>query len=152
MNDSFRRPTVVPALCYAKPWAALDWLEKAFGFERGMVIADGDGKIVASEMRVGDGLIHIGPEAGYNVSPTAVSGRNTQSIHIHLKNGLDAHCEHARAAGAVIVQEPENQFCGDRAYSAMDPQGHVWTFGQTMRHVSREDAERESGLKIEGWT
>jgi hypothetical protein len=34
----------------------------------------------------------------------------------------------------------------------MDPQGHVWTFGQTMRHVTREDAERESGLKIEGWT
>src|SRR5438046_3178186 len=95
MNDPFCRPTVVPALCYAKPWAALDWMEKAFGFERGMVIADGDGKTVHSEMRVGDGLIHIGPEAGYNVSPTTVSGRNTQSIHIHLKEGFDAHCEHA---------------------------------------------------------
>jgi uncharacterized glyoxalase superfamily protein PhnB len=117
-----------------------------------MVITDGDGKIAHSEMRVGDGLIHIVPEWGdHTASPAAVSGRNTQSIHVHLKEGLDTHCEHARAAGAVIVGEPENQFDGDRTYSAMDPQGHVWTFGQTIRHVTRDDAERESGLKIEGW-
>ena len=34
MDDPFRRPTVVPALFYGDPWAALDWLEKAFGFQR----------------------------------------------------------------------------------------------------------------------
>jgi uncharacterized glyoxalase superfamily protein PhnB len=67
-------------------------------------------------------------------------------------DGLDAHCERARAAGAVIVREPEDQFYGDRVYSAMDPQGHVWTFGQAVRRVTREDAEKVSGFKIEGWT
>jgi uncharacterized glyoxalase superfamily protein PhnB len=80
-----------------------------------------------------------------------VSGKNTQTIHVYLKGGLDAHCERARAASAVIVREPEDQFHGDRVYSAMDPQGHVWIFGQTVRPVTREDAERASGLKIEGW-
>jgi hypothetical protein len=44
-----------------------------------------------------------------------------------------------------------DQFYGDRTYRARDPEGHVWTFGQTVRHVSREEAEKESGLKIEGW-
>jgi uncharacterized glyoxalase superfamily protein PhnB len=152
MDDQFPRPTVVPVLYYGDPWAALDWLKKAFGFERSMIITDGDGKIIHSEMHVGDGLIHLGPEcADYTASPTSVSGRNTQSIHVRLQKGLDAHCENARAAGAMIVREPEDQFYGDRAYSAMDPQGHVWTFGQTIRHVTREDAERESGLNIEGW-
>jgi hypothetical protein len=34
---------------------------------------------------------------------------------------------------------------------ARDPEGHVWSFGQTVRQVSREAAEKASGLKIEGW-
>jgi uncharacterized glyoxalase superfamily protein PhnB len=50
----------------------------------------------------------------------------------------------------VILQEPTDQFYGDRTYRARDPEGHVWTFGQTVRHVSGEEAEKESGLKIEG--
>ena len=66
-------------------------------------------------------------------------------------DGIDAHCERAKAAGAVIVRELENQFYGDRTYSARDPEGHVWSFGQTLQKVSREDAEKASGLKIEGW-
>jgi uncharacterized glyoxalase superfamily protein PhnB len=153
MDDPFRRPAVIPAVFYPEPWVMLDWLEKAFGFKRSMVITDEDGKLAHSEMRVGDGLIYVGAEwADYTVSPASVSGKNTQTVHVHLKEGLDAHCETARAAGAVIVREPEDQFYGDRTYSAMDPHGHVWTFGQTVRHVSREDAEKESGLKIEGWT
>jgi uncharacterized glyoxalase superfamily protein PhnB len=153
MDDPFRRPSVIPAVFYPEPWVMLDWLEKAFGFKRSMVITDEDGKLAHSEMRVGDGLIYVGAEwADYTVSPASVSGKNTQTVHVHLKEGLDAHCETARAAGAVIVREPEDQFYGDRTYSAMDPHGHVWTFGQTVRHVSREDAEKESGLKIEGWT
>jgi uncharacterized glyoxalase superfamily protein PhnB len=153
MDDPFRRPAVVPAIFYGDPWGALDWLEEAFGWKRSMVITDKDGKLAHSEMRLDDGLIYVGSEwADYTVSPASVSGKNTQSIHIHLKDGLDAHCERARAAGAVIVREPEDQFYGDRVYSAMDPQGHVWTFGQAVRRVTREDAEKVSGFKIEGWT
>src|ERR1700730_2478946 len=67
------------------------------------------------------------------------------------KEGRDTHCAQARAAGAVIVREPDDQFYGDRVYSAKDPEGHVWNFGQTVRVVSREEAEKASGLKIEGW-
>jgi hypothetical protein len=51
----------------------------------------------------------------------------------------------------VITREPEDQFYGDRVYAARDLEGHVWSFGQTVRTVSREEAERVSGLKIEGW-
>jgi hypothetical protein len=47
--------------------------------------------------------------------------------------------------------EPADQFYGARTYRAKDPEGHVWTFGQTIRDVSRDEAERVSGLKITGW-
>jgi uncharacterized glyoxalase superfamily protein PhnB len=103
-------------------------------------------------MRVGEGLVYIGSEwADYTVSPPSVSGKNTQIIHVQLKHDVDAHCERARAAGAVIVREPADQFYGDRVYSAMDPQGHVWTFNRPVRQITREEAERASGLTIEGW-
>lgn len=152
MDDQFRRPTFGSAVLYKDPVAALNWLQKAFGFERTMVITDASGKLVHSEMRFGDGYIMVGGEfADFVASPASVGGKNTQSIHVHLKNGLDAHCARARTAGAVIVREPEDQFYGDRVYSAKDPEGHVWSFGQTMRQVSREEAEKASGLKIEGW-
>jgi uncharacterized glyoxalase superfamily protein PhnB len=152
MEDSFRRPSLGSGVYYRDPWAALDWLEKAFGFERSMVISDKDGRLAHAEMRFGDGYIMVGSEwATFIASPASVGGKNTQSIHVQLQDGIDAHCERARAAGAAILQEPTDQFYGDRTYSARDPEGHVWTFAQTVRFVGREEAEQASGLKIEGW-
>ena len=152
MEDPFRRPSLGSGVFYRDPWTALNWLEKAFGFERSMVISDQDGHLAHAEMRFGDGYIMVGSEwAEFIASPASVGGKNTQSIHVQLEGGIDAHCERARAAGAVILQEPTDEFYGDRTYRARDPEGHVWTFGQTVRFVGREEAEKASGLKIEGW-
>src|SRR5580704_19797742 len=152
MDDPFRHPTFGSAVFYKDPVAALDWLEKAFGFERMMVITDAKGNLAHSEMKFGDGYIMVGSEwAEFVASPASVGAKNTQSIHVHLKDGIDAPCQRARAAGAVIVREPADQFYGDRTYMARDPEGHVWSFGQTVRQVSREEAEKASGLKIDGW-
>ncbi|WP_011298901.1 VOC family protein [Cupriavidus necator] len=152
MEDPFRRAALGAAVFYREPLRALDWLEQAFGFTRTMVITDDRGKLAHAEMRFGDSYLMVGSEwADFTASPASVNGKNTQSIHVHLQEGLDAHCERARAAGAVIIREPEDQFYGDRVYTARDPEGHVWTFGQTVRKVSREEAEQASGLKIEGW-
>ncbi|MBM2811756.1 MAG: Glyoxalase/bleomycin resistance protein/dioxygenase [Chloroflexi bacterium] len=152
MSDS----TFVPAIFYRDPRAALAWLEKAFGFETIMVIepADGDVKMSHYEMSfAGRGRIMVGAEwADWSKSPDSVQGANTQNLHVSVENDIDAHCERARTAGATITSEPEDQFYGDRTYSAVDPEGHVWTFGMHVRDVSREEAEQTSGLKIEGWT
>ena len=32
-----------------------------------------------------------------------------------------------------------DQFYGDRVYAAADPEGHIWSFGQTVRVVSDEE-------------
>jgi uncharacterized glyoxalase superfamily protein PhnB len=146
------RPSFSSALCYRDPKAALKWLEKAFGFETFMVITDAEGNLGHSEMRYGNGIIMVGNEwtADYK-SPASISGRNTQTVHVHLDEDIDRHCARAKAAGAEIVMAPETQFYGDRTYRARDPEGHIWTFGQTVKAVSREEAEKASGLKIEGW-
>ncbi|CAB3775972.1 VOC family protein [Pararobbsia alpina] len=152
MNKPSQRPSLGSAVCYKDPWAALDWLERAFGFERTMVISDAEGRLAHSEMRFGDSYLMVGSEwAEFTASPSSTNGKNTQTIHVHLNEDIDAHCERARSAGATILQEPSDQFYGHRTYRARDPEGHVWTFGQTVRHVTREEAETASGLKIEGW-
>jgi uncharacterized glyoxalase superfamily protein PhnB len=141
-----------PALIYRDPLAALAWLEKAFGFERSMTIVGRDGKLEHAQMRFGDSYVMLGGEwADFTASPASVGKKNTQMIHVHLHEDVDAHCARAKAAGAEILAMPEEQFYGDRTYRARDLEGHVWTFAQTVRDVSREDAEKTSGLKIDGW-
>jgi uncharacterized glyoxalase superfamily protein PhnB len=70
---------------------------------------------------------------------------------VQLENGIDAHCERSRAAGGVIVQEPSDQFHGDRTCRVIDPQGHAWTFSQRLHEATVEEMEAAvPGMKI--WT
>jgi uncharacterized glyoxalase superfamily protein PhnB len=144
-----KRPTMSIGLFYRDPRAALKWLEEAFGFEPTMVIVNEDGSIGHSEMRFGEGLIMVGREWDeHHKSPASLEGVNTQSVHIQLEKGLDAHCERARAAGAVITREPADQFYGDRSYMAMDPEGHFWSFGQTFKVMSNEEMAKAGGVAV----
>jgi uncharacterized glyoxalase superfamily protein PhnB len=68
-------------------------------------------------------------------------------MRVHLADGLDEHCERARAAGARIVAEPETQFYGDRVYRALDPEGHVWNFAQAVTPYDAQAAEEKLGFK-----
>ena len=152
IDDPFKHSSLGSGVFYRDPRAALTWLEAAFGFERSMVVSDAEGKLVHSEMRFGDCTIIVDSEwSEYVASPASISGKNTQSVYVRLKDDLDAHCEQARAAGAEIVEAPADQFYGERLYRARDPEGHVWTFTQTIRVVPREEAEQLSGFSIEGW-
>ncbi len=144
-----KRPTIAPAIIYRDPKAALAWLEKAFGFEQSLVVIGDDGALHHSEMRFGDGLIMVGGEFDdRHKSPRTLGGANTHSIHIQLDSGLDAHCEQARAAGAIITREPADQFYGDRVYAAMDPEGHVWSFGQTFKEMSLAEMTAAAGGSV----
>jgi uncharacterized glyoxalase superfamily protein PhnB len=146
------RAPLMSAVCYQDAKAAIRWLEQAFGFELFMLIEDGEGNLVHSEMRFGNAVVMIGNEwSADHKSPKSIGGKNTQTVHIQLTTDVDAHCERARAAGAEILMEPANQFYGDRTYRCRDPEGHIWTVAQTVETVTREQAEAASGLKITGW-
>jgi uncharacterized glyoxalase superfamily protein PhnB len=146
------RPSVVPLLWYARPREAIDWLCRALGFEAQMVVADDGEGVIHSELVFGNGAIYVvGPShPGHNgASPLEVGGRNTQQVHLNLAEGLDAHCEQARAAGAVIEREPEDQPYGDRVYTCLDPEGHAWSFGQPVQVMSAAEMAQATGRRIE---
>ncbi|MCB1011144.1 MAG: VOC family protein [Microthrixaceae bacterium] len=152
-------PTFTSSVYYRDVKAALEWLERAFGFELTMAI---EGPPDAPEMGhwemscAGEGRVMIGAEWESLVrSPAAIEGANTQRVHVMLSGtaaDLDAHCDNARANGATISMEPADQFYGDRTYRALDPEGHSWTFSARVRDVSRAEAEQAIGQPIESTT
>ncbi|MGH7023413.1 MAG: VOC family protein [Caulobacteraceae bacterium] len=143
------RPTMSSGVYYRDPLAALKWLEQAFGFETTMVVENADGSIGHCEMRFGEGLIFVGREWDERYrSPASMGGVNTQSLHFNLESGVDAHFERARAAGAVVLREPADQFYGDRSYMVMDPEGHMWSFSQTIEAMSYDDMAKRGGVKV----
>lgn len=148
--------TFTPSVFYLEPRAALAWLERAFGFETSLVVEHADGQIGHAEMSFEGAPINVGGEwadpaqlsATQMRSPRSVGEVNTQSVEVRLGGDLDAHCERARAAGAVITREPEDQFFGARTYRAQDCEGHVWTFARFFREVSNAEMEAATGLKM----
>jgi uncharacterized glyoxalase superfamily protein PhnB len=147
MSDTV--PGLTPAVVYRDPKAAMAWLEGAFGFELTFLIEDGQGGPAHIQMSHGASHIMISHEWSENhASPASVGGKNTQAIHIYIDGGVDAHCERARAAGAQILEEPANQFYGDRTYRCRDLEGHIWTVASKVETVSVEEMEARSGLRI----
>lgn len=150
MSDYYRPKGFSSALSYKDPKAAFRWLEEAFGFEPLMVILDGEGNLAHSEMTFGHSVVMIGSEwSEKHRSPKSLDGVNTQTVHVQLEEDLDGHCERARKAGAKILAEPQTQFYGDRTYRCCDPEGHIWTFGQTVERMAPQDWDKAAGLKTQ---
>jgi len=149
MDDRSRLPSIGPLIWYRDPQAAIAWLEKAFGFELRLVVDGADGGVIHSELTFGDGYIMVvGPPREKAVSPIAWGGRSTQSVHIQLRDGIDEHCERARAAGAHVVREPATQPYGDRVYTCTDIEDHPWSFGQTVKTMSDAEVEQATGHRV----
>jgi PhnB protein len=125
-----------PYLYYEDSAAAIDFITRAFGFTERFRFDGPDGKIAHAELDFQGEVVMLGspPESR---SPKSL-GAKTGSLYVYVDD-VDAHCAHAKEAGATIVREPEDQFYGDRMYGAEDPEGHEWYFGQRVRDVSEEE-------------
>src|SRR5262249_30606579 len=136
-------------IAYKDQGSAVKWLERAFEFTTTTLAKGADGKVVYAEMAFGNGLIQIGSEWENIRAPSSLGGANTQTITVHLEDGIDKHCERARAAGGKVIQELADQFHGDRTYRVMDPEGHVWVFSQKLCEVTIEEMEAAvPGMKV----
>jgi PhnB protein len=136
-NPPENMPRVTPYLYYQDVGKALDWLARAYGFKERMRMPGPDGAIVHAEMEYSDGALMLGcPGADYQ-NPLGL-GQVTQSLYVFVDD-VDKHFQHAKEAGAKILDEPEDQFYGDRRYGTEDPEGHQWFFATHVRDVAHED-------------
>ena len=128
-NPPAGSPQIIPQLPYQDVLAAIDFLERAFGF-----VERRDARIehpagVHAEMQIGDGVIMLGGPGGHGAFPPKLEGNPSTLLMVYVDD-IDRHCERARAAGATIVAELEDKFFGDRVYEALDREGHRWSFHQ----------------------
>lgn len=124
--------TVIPTLRYRNAKAAIDFLTSAFGFEA-RAVYEGDGDTIAhAQLVYGTGMIMLGTDRdddwGANVTTPDSTSRPAGAIYVIVQD-VHAHADAARAAGAEIIMEPEAQDYGGYNYSAKDPEGYVWSFG-----------------------
>lgn len=136
-NPPENMPRITPYLLYEDVAGALEWLTNAFDFTERMRMPGPDGSIMHAEMEFADGVIMMG-NPGPDYQNPKRNGHVSQSLYVYVDD-VDRHCEHAKAAGAEIIAEPEDQFYGDRIYRTQDPEGHQWAFGQHVRDVAPED-------------
>ena len=136
-----RQPAIVPQVPYQDVRAALAFLQRAFGFREiltARLMSAGE-VIDHATLAFGGGVIGIGPE-GHHGTLSPKSGRiESQYISVYVDD-VDAHYQHAVAAGARIAAERRDYFWGDeghRTYEALDPEGHRWRFHQRLRQASR---------------
>lgn len=126
------KTTLIPTLRYHDAPKMIDWLQAAFGFKKHLVVEDDKGGVAHAQLTLGNGMIMLGSarddEFGLLQSTPKKLGGLTQSPYIVVE-AVDAACEQARKAGAEIVMEPEDQEYGGRAFSCLDPEGHLWNFG-----------------------
>jgi len=129
-NTPTERSNIFPFLTYRDAPAAIEWLIKAFGFEKHSIHADTEGNIIHAELRLGPGVImlHTAKDDFLNMkSPRDLAGVN-QGISVYIED-VDAHYERAKAHGAEIVQALTDTSYGSREYCARDLEGHLWSFG-----------------------
>jgi uncharacterized glyoxalase superfamily protein PhnB len=120
---------IIPALKCDDAHAAIDFLTRAFGFERHAVYENDEGLVAHAELRCGAGWVMLGDRrAGSADFPSGPA-----TIYVVVED-TDAHHERAVAAGAEIVRPLTDQDYGSREYAAKDPGGNVWSFGTYAPH------------------
>ena len=110
---------ISPYLAVANVAASMEFMERAFSFQRGVVLADPDGQLRYAEMRHGDSAVILVRKG----DATTASGGAT-ALYTYVQD-VDRALMQAREAGAG-VGEAEDRAWGDRVAVVTDPDGYRW--------------------------
>lgn len=125
-------PAVIPHVMFDGAAQAIASYVEVFGAEELFRIAHPNGRIVHAEISVYGSVLMIGDAEPPFAAPAQGP---TVGLHVYVDD-VDAIATRAAAAGYEILQEPTDQFYGDRTVMCSDPFGQVWVF-----LTRREDLE-----------
>ena len=126
--------TVTPYLTVDDPDDLMNFMQQAFGAAQREVTRDGGGNIRHAEVLVGDSILMMG-KARNEWHPRPAS------FYLYVPD-CDAVYKKAIAAGGQSIQEPTNQFYGDRHGAVSDSQGNQWWIATHVEDVPPEEIER----------
>lgn len=131
MEQTELKASIMPGMRYRDVYAAIEWLCDVLGFERRLVVPDGEGGVAHAELTLGNGLIMLGSyrddAADILVAPSP-DGVLTQNTYIVVSD-IDTCYKRVKDAKANIAQELEKQSYGGSLFSVRDPEGQLWHVG-----------------------
>jgi PhnB protein len=130
----------VPHLMVADGAAAVEFYTRAFGAREEFRIEAAGGGVLHAEVRIEESVVMVGDAAGPFSAPAALGGTGV-ALHVWVAD-VDALARRAAAAGAEVLQEPADQFHGDRTAILRDPDGHVWIFLTHLRDFAEHEVSR----------
>ena len=134
--------TVTPSLVLDNAAQAIDWYKKALGAEEVARVAGPDGKIMHSEIRIGDSLIMLMDGIMGAKGPKALGG-SPASLWLYVED-CDALFQRALAAGGKVAPHGEmrDQFWGERSGSFTDPHGSTWSIATHKEDLTQQEMKQ----------
>jgi PhnB protein len=130
--DGYR--TVTPTLIVDGADQLIRFATEAFGANERLRMPMPDGKVAHAELELGDSVIMVAD---------AMEGFPAHPGYIHLYvEDADAVYRRALQAGATTVQEPQNQFYGDRSGAVADSFGNRWSISTHVEDVPEDEMMR----------
>lgn len=115
-------------LAVANIAATIEFLERVFGFARGVILPDTDGQPRYAEMRHGDSVVMLIRKG----DATTPSG-GAPALYTYVDD-VDRALAQAREAGAGAA-DAEDKPWGDRAAVITDPDGYRWVLATFKKLV-----------------
>jgi uncharacterized glyoxalase superfamily protein PhnB len=136
--------TVTPQLTLDDAAQAIDWYKKAFGAQEGTRALGPDGKVMHTELRIGNSKFMLNDAIMGSRGPKAIGG-SPVSFWIYTEDA-DALFNRALTAGGSRAQGPmgqmSDQFWGDRCGSIVDPHGYTWTIATRKEDLTPDEIQR----------
>jgi PhnB protein len=129
-------PQVSPYLIVDEPAALIQFMKDVFGAQETRRHEDDKGRIAHAEMRIGDSVIMMGGATEqWPAAPAA--------LYVYVED-TDAAYQRGMALGATSLQEPADQFYGDRSGGIKDRFGNQWFIATHIEKISEEDMKKRS--------
>ena len=99
-----------------------------------------EGRVMHAEVQIGDSRIMVAEVCGeWNPIPAM--------LHVYV-NDADATYRTAIEAGATSLQEPTDQFYGDRSGGVKDAFGNHWWIATHKEDISPEEMQKRSAAAV----
>jgi len=128
--------SITPYLVVDGASRLIDFLKQAFGAEETFRMPMPDGKIGHAEVKIGDSVVMMG-DAGAQMPPMPAM------LYLYV-NDADTTYKRALQAGATSLNEPMDQFYGDRSGAVKDPVGNHWWIATHKEDVPPEELARRA--------
>lgn len=134
---------VTPYLFVENAAGFIDFLAQAFGAVERRRMAMPGGGIGHAEVEINGAKLMLA-----DAFPPDFPATNSL-IHLYVED-VDSAYARAVAAGATAIEEPADQFYGDRSARVADPYGNKWFIASQVEDVGMDEINRRIAAMGEG--